>query len=259
MFQFSTFAPLKLWIHFRVTALIALPGFPIRISPGHSSFDNSPELFAVYNVLLRLSTPRHPPCALYSLISIPLLQSLRASKSRMVALIQTLDFFRTNLSICSPLYLSLSSLHFSKMSHLPIRTNIVRTQSARRAYTRVNSGCQILFSKKSLSLSVFQKLTHLLTVRPFRLWTTGFLSSLFSGVQTKQKNPGFKPSKKKSVPLEFSLTQSGDPNDSLRLYITSVPSIHNVRRYPDKALFTDADEHQTQDSGRHLMMVQADF
>ena len=158
MFQFSTFAPLKLWIHFRVTALIALPGFPIRISPGHSSFDNSPELFAVYNVLLRLSTPRHPPCALYSLISIPLLQSLRASKSRMVALIQTLDFFRTNLSICSPLYLSLSSLHFSKMSRLPIRTNIVRTQSARRAYTRVNSGCQILFSKKITFLVRFSKI-----------------------------------------------------------------------------------------------------
>ena len=75
MFQFSAFAPLKLCIHFRVTALIALPGFPIRTSPGHSSFDNSPELFAVCYVLLRLSAPRHPPCALHSLISIPLLQS----------------------------------------------------------------------------------------------------------------------------------------------------------------------------------------
>ena len=75
MFQFSAFAPLKLWIHFRVTALIALPGFPIQKSSDHSSFDNSPKLFAVYYVFHRLSAPRHPPCALYSLISIPLLRS----------------------------------------------------------------------------------------------------------------------------------------------------------------------------------------
>ena len=75
MFQFSTFALLKLFIGFRVTALIALPGFPIQKSPGLSSFDNSPELIAVYDVFLRLSAPRHPPCALHSLISIPLLQS----------------------------------------------------------------------------------------------------------------------------------------------------------------------------------------
>ena len=84
-----------------MTAFITLPGFPIRISPGHSSFDNSPELFAAYYVLLRLSTPRHPPSALHSLISIPLLQSLRASKKLKISSdslessIQTLD---SNLS-----------------------------------------------------------------------------------------------------------------------------------------------------------------
>ena len=83
-----------------MTAFITLPGFPIRISPGHSSLDNSPELFAACYVLLRLSTPRHPPSALHSLISIPLLQSLRASKKLKISLtdslessIQTLDSY----------------------------------------------------------------------------------------------------------------------------------------------------------------------
>ena len=54
-----------------MTALIALPGFPIQKSSGHSSFDNSPKLIAVYYVFHRLSAPRHPPCALYSLIIHP--------------------------------------------------------------------------------------------------------------------------------------------------------------------------------------------
>ena len=75
MFQFSAFASLNLCIQFRMTALIALPGFPIQKSSGHSSFDNSLKLIAVYYVFLRLSAPRHPPCALYSLISIPLLRN----------------------------------------------------------------------------------------------------------------------------------------------------------------------------------------
>ena len=75
MFQFSAFASLNLCIQFRMTALIALPGFPIQKSSGHSSFDNSLKLIAVYYVFLRLSAPRHPPCALHSLISIPLLRN----------------------------------------------------------------------------------------------------------------------------------------------------------------------------------------
>ena len=71
MFQFSTFASPNLWIEFGITALIALLGFPIQKSSGHSSFDNSPKLFAVYYVFHRLSAPRHPLCALYSLIIHP--------------------------------------------------------------------------------------------------------------------------------------------------------------------------------------------
>jgi hypothetical protein len=39
-------------------------GCPIRTFLDHSSFTSSPGLFAGDRVLLRLSTPRHPPCAL---------------------------------------------------------------------------------------------------------------------------------------------------------------------------------------------------
>gem|GEM_PF-3292680 len=43
------------------------PGCPIRRSPDQCLFDNSPKLIAVYNVLHRLCTPRHPPYTLRSL------------------------------------------------------------------------------------------------------------------------------------------------------------------------------------------------
>ena len=49
------------------------PGCPIRRSPDHSLFSGSPKLIAASHVLLRLSTPRHPPIALSSLTINPLL------------------------------------------------------------------------------------------------------------------------------------------------------------------------------------------
>ena len=42
-------------------------GFPIRTSSALAVAHTSPRLFAVYHVLLRQLTPRHPPCALSSL------------------------------------------------------------------------------------------------------------------------------------------------------------------------------------------------
>jgi hypothetical protein len=39
-------------------------GFPIRTSPAVAPAHGSPELIAVYHVLHRHLTPRHPPCAL---------------------------------------------------------------------------------------------------------------------------------------------------------------------------------------------------
>ena len=51
------------------TDALAFPsaGFPIRISSALAVAHTSPRLFAVYHVLLRQLTPRHPPCALSSL------------------------------------------------------------------------------------------------------------------------------------------------------------------------------------------------
>ena len=71
MFQFPALAPPGLYIHPGVTssACAAMPGCPIRKSPDQSLFDNSPGLIAACHVLLRLSTPRHPPCTLSSLIA----------------------------------------------------------------------------------------------------------------------------------------------------------------------------------------------
>ena len=104
-----------------MTAFNTLPGFPIRTSPGHSSLDNSPELFAACYVLLRLSTPRHPPSALHSLISIPLLQSLRAVKKLKIflrilsnPLFRHLIYLEQISRFTRPYSLSLSSILFSK-------------------------------------------------------------------------------------------------------------------------------------------------
>ena len=52
----------------RMKSPINWRGSPIRISSGQRSFDNSPMLFAVYHVLLRLLLPRHSPYALNFLI-----------------------------------------------------------------------------------------------------------------------------------------------------------------------------------------------
>ena len=45
-----------------------LAGFPIRTSPDIMSNHDSPRLIAVIHVLRRQPTPRHPPCALSSLL-----------------------------------------------------------------------------------------------------------------------------------------------------------------------------------------------
>ncbi len=52
----------------RRTAALPAVGFPIRISPDQSLVSGSPTLFAATHVLLRLLSPRHPSCALCSLV-----------------------------------------------------------------------------------------------------------------------------------------------------------------------------------------------
>ena len=66
MFQFPGLAAQNLCIQSCTNAYdrIRLPDSEIS---GSTLVRSSPELFAAIHVLLRLSTPRHPPCALSSL------------------------------------------------------------------------------------------------------------------------------------------------------------------------------------------------
>src|SRR5438067_11307686 len=66
----------------RRTAALPAVGFPIRTSPDQSLVSGSPTLFAATHVLLRLLSPRHPSCALSSLVFFLLLASLPTSPSR---------------------------------------------------------------------------------------------------------------------------------------------------------------------------------
>ena len=70
MFHFPTFPPTTLCVQVEVAGHYSgfFRGFPIRRSPDHGSFTNSPGLIAGYNVLHRLLVPRHPPIALSSLL-----------------------------------------------------------------------------------------------------------------------------------------------------------------------------------------------
>ena len=52
------------WIH-----EVSSCGFPYSDICGSVDICSSPQLFAAYHVFLRLLVPRHPPCALFCLIS----------------------------------------------------------------------------------------------------------------------------------------------------------------------------------------------
>ena len=56
-----------LWIHHALTEGSSA-GFPHSDICGSQCICHSPQLFAAYHVFLRLSVPRHPPCALFSFI-----------------------------------------------------------------------------------------------------------------------------------------------------------------------------------------------
>ena len=55
---------IQIWIHG-----VSPCGFPHSDIRGSLDICSSPRLFAAYHVFLRLSVPRHPPCALSSLTS----------------------------------------------------------------------------------------------------------------------------------------------------------------------------------------------
>src|SRR5205809_7262930 len=64
------------------TAALPAVGFPIRTSSDQSLVSGSPGLFAATHVLLRLLSPRHPSCALCSLVIFSLRGSLLRSKDQ---------------------------------------------------------------------------------------------------------------------------------------------------------------------------------
>src|SRR5438445_13541080 len=61
----------------RRTAALPAVGFPIRTSPDQSLVSGSPKLIAATRVLLRLLSPRHPSCALSSLVVVSSRSQLR--------------------------------------------------------------------------------------------------------------------------------------------------------------------------------------
>ncbi len=65
MFQFPACPPFDLCVQSTVSGLPP-DGFPHSDTLGLAPAHGSPRLFAVYHVLLRLLTPRHPPSALSS-------------------------------------------------------------------------------------------------------------------------------------------------------------------------------------------------
>ncbi len=52
---------------YRMMVMVFMTGFPHSDIGGSPDICSSPPLFAAYHVLLRLSVPRHPPCALFCL------------------------------------------------------------------------------------------------------------------------------------------------------------------------------------------------
>ena len=72
MFQFPRFPSAGLCVHPATLAQSCdePAGFPIRTSPDIAPAHGSPRLFAVFHVLLRRLTPRHPPYALCSFLHV---------------------------------------------------------------------------------------------------------------------------------------------------------------------------------------------
>src|SRR5438874_807578 len=67
------------------TAALPAVGFPIRTSSDQSLVSGSPGLFAATHVLLRLLSPRHPSCALCSLVILSSSSIIPDSKAKDLA------------------------------------------------------------------------------------------------------------------------------------------------------------------------------
>ena len=86
----------------RDDAVLKAPGYPIRKSPDHSSFDSYPRLIAAYYVLHRSFAPRHSPYALNLLyIEITILFSFKCATTNTVNTCCELDLPIQQLNICT--------------------------------------------------------------------------------------------------------------------------------------------------------------
>src|ERR1700682_782443 len=102
----------------RRTAALPAVGFPIRISPDQSLVSGSPTLFAATHVLLRLLSPRHPSCALCSLvISLPCSSILLFEKTRVQrGSVVNRNLRPTTTHLPTSISLLLAHLQFSKIA-----------------------------------------------------------------------------------------------------------------------------------------------
>lgn len=105
-----------LWIHAWIHKVF-LCGFPHSDICGSKDICSSPQLFAAYHVFLRLSVPRHPPCALSCLTC------SHSSSVRNAGWSAVLEYFYsfqrlTFVRLLSLTFINTSILHFFKCSLL---------------------------------------------------------------------------------------------------------------------------------------------
>ncbi len=106
MFQFPACPQLRLCVQRAVTGLLPA-GFPHSETLGSALAHSSPRLFAVYHVLLRPLTPRHPPNALPIFTTsygdldarLRLLLASRVSDSLVKVLADSVSFAYANISL----------------------------------------------------------------------------------------------------------------------------------------------------------------
>src|SRR4051812_42010791 len=115
---------------------MTLAGFPHSGTPGSTPTCGSPRLFAACRALLRLSVPRHPPCALVRLTDY-------ARTSLDVATHRSTD---SQITHASGALAPLSTL--STTSH-PIPRPVFSSQSELRSAFPVASTCERAFGRRS--------------------------------------------------------------------------------------------------------------
>src|SRR6267142_1166875 len=101
------------------TAALPAVGFPIRTSPDQSLVSGSPTLFAATHVLLRLLSPRHPSCALCSLV-ISLPSSFNSSSRRPGS--SAAPWLTGSLAEPTHFYCLLAHMQFSKTGARSLKT-----------------------------------------------------------------------------------------------------------------------------------------